>query len=555
MLLESIEIPKIFELYNCYLAYDTDTFIPELHYCPNCGQAFSASWPIRGNLGGRYVDDMIIYCPNCDRRYATREMGKDAKYAKEGNSTPLNMRINLEEFNYGYKLSVTGQEITPTSDTHNWYKRMYKEEISFNVNLRRTMYMRCINNLRVTEYELGNPFSGELQAESALTQLVARKGIRQYQPQFTALLKKLRSGIEKKLAKKVKHNINSLYCSHGNKYGPFIVPILNIAYRMICIDAPNLSKKVFSAAKLSEVECAEPLWYVKKHGLTSKTLQDIRQEKDTVTAFIKLAKLPNKRCLRKILTKEPFDYALLARIYKNFNKNIDDTVAIYKRCITPHHRDYYGVYYPNANNLVGVAPVTIGKYYSPNDATLLVKRCKDDNELNDTAFMLDSMPQETKTKFNAHKPNIFSLHDWLATENWKSKHKTIAFDIDNPICRRLAMQSDQIKFYLPGTSLDLYNAGQKLKNCVGSYANRVANKQTQIVLVSDNTGKLTICIEVQENAIMQAKLFANKPVSSKPGLNALVIDWAQKVGLKYEKCIDIRVPKAMETKRAVAVAV
>ena len=105
--------------------------------------------------------------------------------------------------------------------------------------------------------------------------------------------------------------------------------------------------------------------------------------------------------------------------------------------------------------------------------------------------------------------------------------------------RRLAMQQDRIQFFLPDCSKVLYDAGKTLHNCVGTYAQRVRNGETHIVLMSDDRGKLVACIEVTDGAIKQAKLDCNQPVHKKPEVNAEIIAWAAQVGITYDHCADI----------------
>ena len=102
------------------------------------------------------------------------------------------------------------------------------------------------------------------------------------------------------------------------------------------------------------------------------------------------------------------------------------------------------------------------------------------------------------------------------------------------------MQMERIRFILPERSQELYDAGDALHNCVSSYADRVRDGKTHIVLMVDDRGKLTACIEVIDNTIQQAKLDRNRAVAQEPAINDEIITWAQKVGLQYSTCPDIK---------------
>lgn len=501
-------------------------------------------------MGGKYIADLKVICPDCGTAYDTRS--SSSADVNTTDTIPLNIRIELESFAYGYRLTACGMELMPSPDMQMWYKRMFVERIYFDIDKRKTTFKKYVNGKIKSCYELGNPFDYEFRRESNLTYLFGHSPISGYRSQFTRLIQKLRKSIVKSLSKKMGFKVKSMYRSYGKNYGPFIIPILNIAYRMICIDAPNLSNKVLSAVPWGIDDTGAPIYYPDKKFLSLKTLDSIRKSKNTTSAFINLTGLPDKRAFRKIINKEPFDAILLSQIYKNFNKNIDDTVSIYRYCVTPYGNGYYESY-PYVNDLLSDAE-HINAYYSADDTTKLFKHGNRAYEFNDTASMLSTMSDDLKRKFLAVKPSILAAHDWLAEAQWKENHKMIPFDLSNPLCRRLAMQSGRIKFFLPHTSFDLYDAGKKLKNCVGSYVDRVINNESQIVLVSDDKGKLVICIEVSSNKqnLVQAKLFGNKPVSTDKVLNTTVINWAEKIGVNWRVCPDVAATANNDAERAAA---
>ena len=112
------------------------------------------------------------------------------------------------------------------------------------------------------------------------------------------------------------------------------------------------------------------------------------------------------------------------------------------------------------------------------------------------------------------------------------------------------MQMERIRFILPERSQELYDAGDALHNCVGSYADRVREGKTHIVLMADDRGKLTACIEVKDGTIRQAKLDCNRSVAQKTAINNEIVAWAQRVGLRYDTCPDIKPPTSASTATA-----
>ena len=166
--------------------------------------------------------------------------------------------------------------------------------------------------------------------------------------------------------------------------------------------------------------------------------------------------------------------------------------------------------------------------------------------------MLDLLGETSYTELRQHPPKIRDLHDTLVALRNKEKHPDYTFDNETaPIRRRLAMQQDRIQFFLPECSRVLYDAGKTLHNCVGTYAQSVRKGETNIVLMSDDRGKLVACIEVADGRIKQAKLDCNQPVSKRPEVNAEIIAWADQVGITYSRCEDIDArPQVTETAAA-----
>ena len=89
---------------------------------------------------------------------------------------------------------------------------------------------------------------------------------------------------------------------------------------------------------------------------------------------------------------------------------------------------------------------------------------------------------------------------------------------------------------------------QNLKNCSAGYKNRISEK-LQLVVISDDTGKPKILLEVEENAIVQAKLFNNVSVRNDIALNKLVLEFAE------ETRLDIETTDIQQSKNDVAEAI
>ncbi len=99
--------------------------------------------------------------------------------------------------------------------------------------------------------------------------------------------------------------------------------------------------------------------------------------------------------------------------------------------------------------------------------------------------------------------------------------------------------------------MQLLEAGHELHNCVASYGPAMKDNKKWIVLVADDKGRLVACLEIRGKELVQAKLDRNKPVSTDPKLNAEVVNWAKKAGLKINTSDVVPENKKTVSQRAV----
>ena len=130
-------------------------------------------------------------------------------------------------------------------------------------------------------------------------------------------------------------------------------------------------------------------------------------------------------------------------------------------------------------------------YYVDDNALFRFLMHKSAWQINDTAHLLEASDDATRQELNAHPPRIQDLHDWLTQRFRRKDQPDFAIDIETePSRRRLGMQLDQVRFFLPDQAKTLYDAGSLLHNCVGSYAERMRCGETHIILMANDQGRL-----------------------------------------------------------------
>lgn len=537
MKIYEINMPKLFYLYRGPVK-DIGRKMTSTYRCAACGHTFRSLWGIsNAPFQGRRIADQEIYCPKCGSHFVEYTMHDDYGYLADGDYSPLSMTIMLDEFKDSLKLTLSGREIVSESESdYMFYERKYRETISFNTKKRETVYKRTVAGKLTSNYTLGNLFDTSFIADTNLKALNQRAVTYPYIKDFHKLLKLLREKIQLKLSKNLGYKVNSMYVCHEKEKSLFVKPIFNIAYRMVFTDLENLSRDKYRYIQHeNDYFTLYSLAYYEIYSsfFTKEKMNTVIKAKDTITGLLAVANLPDKPIFRRMLTQMPFSFLAIKKIYTIAQGDLNTFSNIYK-CLLK---------YPTLrqNN-----KILLEQFHQMSDKwgteyiNSFIRWWKkaDLHKGADTINMLNRL--HDKIKLWQMKISPAKLHDYLSDAIYRQDHPFRPFNLDDPVCRRLAMQFGSIKFYLPENSDVLREVGKKLHNCVGSYSDSVYEGKTNIVLMTDEVGKLKVCIEVKHNKLVQAKLFGNKPVYYEPALQVEIIKWAKKAGITYADCTDLR---------------
>lgn len=536
-------MPKLFYLYEGGLkSLNNGNKFTNMYHCSSCGHSFKSLWEGVGNYYGVRPNDQIIYCPKCGSRFTEVTQKNDFSFMADGEYSPLSMRICLEEYKDSLRLTLSGKEIVCDEDSeYMFHHRLYKETISFNVAQRTAIYKRYINHKLIINYNLCNIFDTSFGRDTNLKFLNHRHITSIYAGDFKKILKLLRERLSKKLESKLKFKIKSMYVCHGNKGSYFIKPILNIAYRLAFTDLNNLSvidyNYIYRKYPFYYGSADRNFYDLDDAYLSDERLKIISKAKDTISGLLEIANLPNKPAIRRLVKDKPFLLLRHKQIYTIAQGNID-TFNNINNCL-----EFDFLWRRDIRTLLNQLAL-ISYNWGIEYINALMRwwhNSQDKISCEDAIYMIFKL--KDKATLWQEKPAPANLHDYLVTAIYKQEHPFRAFNINDPICRRLAMQFDSIKFYLPENSDVLRNIGKIFRNCVGNYVDAVYTGKSNIVLMSDDKGKLKACIEVQNNKLIQAKLFANKPAHNNKQINDEIIKWADKANINYDNCSDIFKPE------------
>lgn len=530
-ILESVSIPRMFSAYGYAMKTYTQhggTFRVVQYYCLACKTSFSATWRYTGALHA--FKDSNVVCPQCGKHHVSQYNLYVIRHLDENEAAPVNMRLTVVEGKDFVSLKVSAQTIRFTELWHIIDAEL-EEEFRFDIKARKTIFKRKVYGRLTDEFELGDPFDRRVFYVSILYFLTSDSAAVKQSEALSRILKTLRETLRKRLETRCKHKIKSMYVSCGSAHGRLLFPLYNMAFRTVFLDAPNLP-----APYKDKKRSVEYFWNT--HDVDDndrfKDLKYFRKKNNYISALIELYALPDVRSVRKILQQDFFAFRLL-QIAKMLTNNIDYLTAAYplllRLCTYAHNNFYANSSFKDICQFCAeMAPV----YGVVNVLRLL------DSDMayggyyliRDIASMYHQLSAANRELLPAVK--FSNLHDWLSVKIEEQRKVGVAFEVPEPIRRRLMMQKDSIRFFLPAKSTELSAAGRELHNCVGSYTERMAANTTQVVLVADDNGKLAACLEIVNETLVQAKLKYNKPVAKNAKINAEVTDWAEKVGITIQ---------------------
>lgn len=491
-----------------------------LYKCLSCNADFEVyhRW-----INMNRSDETMVFCPVCGELLHSR-LESWANYKDCSNLSewvPVSAYLTVQLLRDGVKLNVSTRSMFMDGDRD--LVRNIRETFFFDIRNRRTVFKQTVGR-HAAEYEmeLGNVRHTEVYNESLLRHLNRTNLSAEFRGDLINLMRCLRAAVQKKWKEIHGYKLSGIYSGYGEDYGYLLLPLFNIAYRLVYADAPNLPIWMGSARACMELD---------DHFEDPIPLDRIRRANTYVDAMVE--ELDDIRPVRKLLLKDPFAFGRLKKLREMF-RDPNHYVPLY--CMIERRLpESYHTYYMHKTR--GWEEFLDNSRYAfagrdGREVRHWLAKCKDWTEVRDIGSMLHDMPPVFKAK--ARKVKLKELHDWLVTQQAVIKHEGFALDVPEHIVRRFQMQADQVKFYLPEHSSELMKGGKLMHNCVGTYGRRVANGECNIVYMTDDNGKLTACLEVRDNSLVQAKLKYNKPVSLDPVINDAIIDWCKKAKLTVD---------------------
>lgn len=348
---------------------------------------------------------------------------------------------------------------------------------------------------------------------------------------LSQFLKRLRELVIKKEKNINGYTKKQVYISNISLRHKLFANVLNLAHKVRFWDSPNINYN----------DSFDSFFYDKYIDEFEKNVY-VLMKKEGLSYFEACFKTLSLPCTRNI--KKQFDYKyifLLQQIYTIENIDIANTLYKYYKAkieIEIIHSYTKEEYLKNIQEEVKIVcnfyKLFIKKIYMNSNLKLKQLFKNKRNIIIDIMNLWHSANNKTKKNFIRHKISFSKAHDWLSIEVSKQIDQEIRFHISKDIINRfnICMMNTKFQCSCINKYSNLKYIAKQMKNCSAGYKDRI-NNQLQLVVVSDeNTGKPKVLLEINQDSIVQAKLYRNVPVFKDNLLNDLVIEFAKTTKLK-----------------------
>lgn len=523
-IIEELKIGS-YERYKSYF----ETGSPEVFISKKTGFCRYCETKFEFDEGRYYVNNYPVYsrmfCPICGHI----SLDSEIRYSSvEGKYLPYVVNLKILEMKSKVILKIEYRAIQIIGKLLEIKIFDVIEMYIFDIQNNNVIWKRYINKKLNDDLEIGYIIDYQKLMENTALWYFNIKHIVRKGTTLSQFLKRLRELVIKKEKNINGYTKKQVYISNISLRHKLFANVLNLAHKVRFWDSPNINynDSFFYDKYLDKFEKNVYL-LMKKDGLSY------------FKACFKTLSLPYTRNIKK-----QFDYkyiSLLQQIYTIENIDIANTIFKHYKTkieITDSYiikEEYLKDIQKEVKAVCFFYKLFILKIYT--NLNLKFKQLLENktNIIIDIMNLWHSANNKTKKNFIRHKIPFSKAHDWLSIEVSKQADQEIRFHISKNIMNRFNLYMMNTKFQCSCISKysNLKYIARQMKNCSAGYKDRI-NNQLQLVAISDNTGKPKVLLEINQDSIVQAKLYRNVPVFKDNLLNNLVIEFAKKVKLKIK---------------------
>lgn len=506
----------------------------------DCGFTFGGSWQRKYSYHNGYVTGAKYYtCPNCQ----TSSNPYDHKiYYSISDEKVYPVTAHVEVINYKHflDLKIRYQGIQLFFDGRKNDHGMCTETLRFDFKKRKAIF---IDRFRI-RYELTVDYIRENEIMPVLKFFGDSYAMTDFNRKFlNKTFKALRSMFEKRLKETYGYGTKDVYVapSATEENGYHFTMLLNMILKLSAPDMPSIVSLMRQYVHWTN---AYSLYRYTNIPFEEDVLTATRKGMNFQEALRQSYKAPDSRALRKCMVNDPLSVYMSDVLNLFSDENCRRTILTLQRSYESAC-PYTGKLH-NANDFRKAMKLNIPR--SKDMWQELIKRCgepavlrwmlsEDIRDIEDCVDMYTKLDTKYQDVLWAKRFKLKNFHDEVIRIFNKQEYG----DVMLPEVPQLQADVNGMHFMVPRTAADLMTAGKRLKNCVGSYRDRVMKGTTAIVLVTDDAMKPVACLELANKGkkkgrqifdLVQAKLFANEMLKKNTHINSTVMQWANQLKIE-----------------------
>lgn len=537
-ILARVYIPRMFDsviLENGYDALFTTI------YHTDCNFAFGGKWKRKYSYSYGYTTAAKYFtCPNCGVH--SEPFRNKILFVRDDESLiPLEVWADVVEFKNYLDLRFTYRAITMRYDGTFIDEGIRKETLRFDFKRKKAAY----TDYNRDKHELTLEYIHHKRVMEVLTYLGKSYAMHDINRKpLNNVFRSLRLAFERRIKKAYGYSTSDVYIapSFNEDNGYHFSMLLNMILKLSAPDMPN----VISIQRGADYWNDYYSRLITSIPFDSDVLDLTKKGMNFQEALRTVYKSPNSKALRRAMAKNPMSVVLSNVLSLFKDENCRRTIVDLNRHNLPDDEKYKYTGKVHCAKDIRKSmklhidgskefwQIMIARYGEP--AALRWILSEDFRDIEDCVRMYSELILKYRDKFWGQKFKLKALHAELINIYNKQEYG----DINLPAIPALNADVNGLHFVVPKTAADLMIIGKQLKNCVGSYKDRVMKGNTAIVVVTDDNMKPVACLELTKDIdskekftkLVQAKLFGNQCVSKNKDVNNTVLTWANQLKIE-----------------------
>lgn len=509
----------------------------------DCGFTFGGSWQRRYSYQNGYVTGSKYYtCPNC--RASSNPYDHKIYFSINDESVyPVSTYVEVINYKHFLDLKIRYQAIQLFFDGKKNDLGMCTETLRFDFKKRKATF---IDRFRI-HHELTVDYIRENEIMPVLKFFGDSYAMTDFNRKYlNKTFKTLRLMFEKRLKETYGYGTKDVYVAPGatEENGYHFTMLLNMILKLSAPDMPSIVSLMKQYVYWTNAYC---LYRYTNIPFDDDVLGATRKGMNFQVALRQSYKAPNSRALRKRMVDDPLS-VYMSDVLNLFNdENCRRTILTLQRS----RHEGTDLYFGKAHNANDVRKAM--KLKSPHATFMwqqLINRCgeptilrwllgEDIRAIEDCVDMHAKLEPKYQEALWKKRFKLKNFHDEVINIFNKQEYG----DVILPAQPQLQADMNGMHFMVPKTAADLMTYGKRLKNCVGSYRDRVIQGQAAIVVVTDDDMNPIACLELATgnkvkkgqpkfNHLVQAKLFANAQLKKDNKIHSTVMKWANRLKIE-----------------------